>query len=79
MATQRQDPDKHRAQVRAANRARYRAIKRLIAENPQRFDELYAYEAAIEGVTPKPPERVDAGKIQSQIDALRERLAQIRN
>jgi hypothetical protein len=78
MATQRQDPDRHRAQVRAANRARYRAVKRLIDENPRRFDELYAEEAALEGVTPKPPERVDAGKIKTQIATLQERLNAIR-
>ena len=78
MAAQRQDPDKHRAQVRAANRARYRAVKRLIDAHPKEFDAYYAEEAASEGVTPKPPERVDAGKIKTQIATLQERLAQIR-
>ncbi len=50
----RKDPAKHREQVRAANRARYRAVKRLIAAHAEEFDVLYAEEAGIEGVAPKP-------------------------
>lgn len=50
----RKDPAKHREQVRAANRARYRAVKRLIEAHAAEFDTLYAEEASAEGVSPKP-------------------------
>jgi len=75
----RSDPEKHRAQVRAANRARYRALQRLVNEYQHRFDELYAEEALHEGVSPKPRGRIDAVVIQSQIDSLQARLAAIRD
>ena len=74
----RTDPDKHRAQVRAANRARYRATQRLIAERQARFDELYAEEASRVGVTPAPRGRIDAVAMQAQIDDLQKRLATLR-
>jgi hypothetical protein len=70
----RSDPDKHKAQVRAANRARYRAMQLLIKENQARFDELYAAQASLEGVEPKPRGRVDAEHLQTQIAELQERL-----
>jgi hypothetical protein len=73
----RTDPDKHKAQVRAANRARYRAVQLLIHENQARFDALYAQQAALEGVEPKPRGRVDADAIQKQIAELQERLASL--
>ena len=73
----RTDPEKHKAQVRAANRARYRAVQALIAEHPERFDDLYAAEAAAEGVTPKPREKVDAASLQAQIKELTKRLKSI--
>jgi hypothetical protein len=73
----RTDPEKHRAQVRAANRARYRALQRLVSEYQHRFDELYSEEALHEGVSPKPRGRVDAGVLQSQIASLQARLAAI--
>ena len=76
MAT-RKDPEKHKEQVRAANRARYRATQRLIAENQARFDALYREEAAVEKVTPKPRERIDAEAMRSQIAELQGRLATI--
>lgn len=76
MAT-RTDPDKHRAQVRAANRARYRAVQALIANHQIEFDDLYAAEAQVEGVEPKPRGRIDAAQIQSQIDTLQARLARM--
>lgn len=78
MATRR-DPEKHKEQVRAANRARYLAVQELIAENQARFDTLYARHAVGEGVTPKPRSRLDAAQIQSQIAELESRLAQIQN
>jgi len=71
----RTDPEKHKAQVRAANRARYRAVQLLIIENQPRFDQLYAQQAQLEGVEPKPRGRVDADAIQSQIAELQARLA----
>jgi len=73
----RSDPEKHREQVRAANRARYKAIQILINENQGRFDVLYAECAADEGVTPKPRGRIDVVSMQRQIAELQGRLAQI--
>lgn len=75
----RTDPEKHRAQVRAANRARYRAVQLLISENQSRFDTLYAQQATLEGVEPKPRGRVDAEHLQSQISELQERLARLQS
>jgi hypothetical protein len=74
----RTDPEKHRAQVRAANRARYRALQRLVTENQIRFDELYSEEALREGVAPKPRGRIDVEVIQHQIASLEARLATIK-
>ena len=76
MAT-RSDPAKHRAQVRAANRARYKAIQALISENQGRFDTLYAEYAVVEGVSPKPRGRIDVGSMQRQIAELEARLAKV--
>jgi len=75
----RTDPDKHRSQVRAANRARYRATQRLVSENQMRFDELYSEEAGREGVQPKPRGRIDAEGIENQISDLQARLAKMRS
>jgi hypothetical protein len=73
----RTDPEKHRSQVRAANRARYRAEQDLIERHQIEFDGLYAHHASAEGVVPKPRGRIDAGTIQSQIEMLQARLASI--
>jgi hypothetical protein len=73
----RSDPEKHRAQVRAANRARYRAIQALIGENQSRFDVLYAGFAEDEGVIPKPRGRIDVVSMQRQIEQLQGRLASL--
>jgi hypothetical protein len=75
----RTDPEKHRAQVRAANRARYKAVQLLIAENQTRFDTLYAQQASLEGVEPKPRGRVDAVHLQAQIEEMQARLAQLQS
>jgi len=71
----RTDPERHRAQVRAANRARYRATQELIAENQERFDLLYAKHAKGEGVTPAPRNRIDATEIAAEITRLQGALA----
>lgn len=76
MATRR-DPDKHREQVRAANRARYRAVQDLIGAHQSEFDRLYAHHASAEGVVPKPRGRIDAEAIQNQISELQARLAEM--
>jgi uncharacterized protein YPO0396 len=73
----RTDPEKHKAQVRAANRARYRAVQALISEHQTEFDTLYAQQAALEGVEPKPRGRVDAPYLQQQIADLQARLNRI--
>jgi hypothetical protein len=74
----RTDPERHRAQVRAANRARYKAVQLLISENQTRFDTLYAQQASLEGVEPKPRGRVDAVHLQHQIADLQARLASLK-
>jgi len=77
MAT-RTDPEKHKAQVRAANRARYKAVQQLIGRHQIEFDLLYADEATREGVEPKPREKVDAVALQAQITELTARLKQLK-
>jgi len=79
MAVTRSDPEKHKAQVRAANRARYRAVQLLINAHQGEFDTLYSQQAALEGVEPKPRGRVDAVQIQSQIAELQARLASMQS
>lgn len=71
MTATRTDPEKHREQVRAANRARHRATKTLIERHRSEFDLLYEIEAAKEGVEPKP--RTDVG----EIDSLRQQVARL--
>jgi hypothetical protein len=66
-------------QVRAANRARYKAVQLLINAHQGEFDTLYAQQASLEGVEPKPRGRVDADAIQSQIAELQERLKQVQS
>jgi hypothetical protein len=77
--TNRTDPEKHRAQVRAANRARYRAVQDLITAHPTEYDRLYAHHASAEGVTPSPRGRIDADVIASQIAELQARLNEMRS
>jgi hypothetical protein len=74
----RTDPEKHRAQVRAANRARYKAVQLLISAHQGEFDAFYAQQATLEGVEPKPRGRVDADYLQHQIADLQARLAQLK-
>jgi len=71
----RTDPEKHRAQVRAANRARYKAVQLLISAHQGEFDTLYSQQASLEGVEPKPRGRVDADYLQAQIADMQARLA----
>jgi uncharacterized protein YPO0396 len=75
----RTDPEKHKAQVRAANRARYKAVQLLIHNHQGEFDNLYAQQASLEGVEAKPRGRVDAAALQSQIAELQERLAHMQD
>ena len=75
----RSDPEKHKAQVRAANRARYKAVQLLIHNHQGEFDNLYAQQASLEGVEAKPRGRVDAAALQSQIAELQERLAHMQD
>jgi hypothetical protein len=70
----RTNPEKHKKQVRAANRARYKAVQLLIAENQARFDVLYSQQALLEGVEPKPRGRVDAEHLQNQIAEMQAKL-----
>jgi hypothetical protein len=75
----RTDPEKHKAQVRAANRARYKAVQILIHHHQDEFDNLYAAQATLEGVEPKPRGRVDAEHLVSQIHDLETGLAKLRS
>jgi len=75
---QRTDPEKHKAQVRAANKARYRALQVLVSRHPAEFAVLYAEQAALVGVEPKPREKVDAAAIQTQINELTNRLKKLK-
>lgn len=74
----RSDPTAHRAMVRAANKARYRATKVLIARHQFEFDTLYAREAAVMGVEPKPRMPVNINLMERQLRELEEQLAKAR-
>lgn len=77
----RTDWDEHARQVRAANRARYAATRRLVAENRPRFDVLYAEEGALTDppVTPRGPRSRSSTKraIKAQLDNLQQRLFEL--
>ena len=47
------DTEKHREQVRARNRAWYRAARELIKAHPEEFTEIFVREADKEGVRPQ--------------------------
>lgn len=51
----RRDPEKHKDQVRRANKARYKATQALIARHRAEYDTLYEAEAEIAGVDPAGP------------------------
>lgn len=70
----RRDPELKKAQVRAANRAKAKAVNLLIAERQPRFDFLYAREAAAEGVTPAGSNQWTETHL-SEADRLRSELA----
>jgi hypothetical protein len=76
MAT-RKDPERHRDQVRAANRARYAATRMLVERHQAEFDALYHDAAKAEGVVPKPRGRIDADAMRRHIAELEARLAGI--
>jgi hypothetical protein len=67
------DWDRHRARVRAANRARSRAVKQLVAEHRAEFNRLFAELAAAEGVVPH-PRKTEAEQIQAEIARLQAKL-----
>jgi predicted aminopeptidase len=76
--TTRTDPEKHREQVRAANRARHRATRSLIAKYRSEWDQLYAKEAAKEGVEPKPRDTPEIARLRAQIEQLGRKLDEAR-
>lgn len=75
----RNDWDRHRAQVRATNRARYKAIQQLVAENQEEFDQLYAEQCALEDpvVIPRSVEREDPQVLKQEIARLQAQLDQV--
>lgn len=77
MTAVRTDPERHKAQVRAANRARHRATRELIDRHRAEWDALYAREAAKEGVEPKPRETPEVAGLRSQIAELSAQLQSI--
>jgi len=72
--------ERHKAQTRAMNRARKRAVAQLVKENPERYFELYAMCAAVEDppVTARPPKEAAVEEIEAQIEKLRRRLDRAR-
>lgn len=75
----RTDPEKHKEQVKAANRARYRAVQELIDLHRPEFNLLYGKHAEDEGVTPKPRQALDPVEITAQIKQLERQLAQVQS
>lgn len=67
--------ERHRDQVRRANRARKKAIDLLIAAHPVEYDRLYAEIAEKNGVSPSGRRGAPkADQIQAEIDRLQEKL-----
>lgn len=74
---QRRDPARHRRLVAAANRAKYKAVKELIARHPLEFDRLYAERAAEEGFVPAGRRSaVQADVLAREIERLQGMLAE---
>jgi hypothetical protein len=71
----RSDPEAHKAQVRAANRARYKAIRELVALHEVEFDQIYARHAAAAGVEPKPRSMLDINALKRELAEVERRLA----
>jgi superfamily I DNA/RNA helicase len=69
---------RHAEQVRRTNRARARAVKQLIAEKPERYDELLRQCGAAEDPPVNPlgrrVNRTEAEKIQARIDRAKQQL-----
>jgi hypothetical protein len=77
MTAVRSDPERHKEQVRAANRARHRATKQLIDRHRLEWDALYEKEAAKEGVQPKPREGAEIATLRDQIANLTAQVQQL--
>jgi hypothetical protein len=69
---------KHRAQNRAANAARYRALQRLIEAHPVEYAVIYAEKAAEAGVTPHPRNEVSVQDMEAQLADLQAALDRTR-
>lgn len=61
----RRDPEKHKDQVRRANKARYKATQALIARHRAEYDVLYEAEAEIAGVDPAGPRPRSVGETKA--------------
>jgi hypothetical protein len=61
----RRDPEKHKDQVRRANKARYKATQALIARHRAEYDTLYEAEAVIAGVDPAGPRPRSVGETKA--------------
>jgi hypothetical protein len=61
----RRDPEKHKDQVRRANKARYKATQALIARHRAEYDVLYEVEAEKAGVDPAGPRPRQVGEIKA--------------
>jgi hypothetical protein len=66
---------RHIEQVRLSNRARYRAVKRLIEAHQEEFDRYYAEECEPIGVKPYGPRQQT---VERKIAELQARLAELR-
>lgn len=75
----RSDPEKHREQVKAANRARYKAVQELIDNHRPEFNLLYTRHATDENVVPKPRQAIDPVEITNQIKQLEKQLAAVQS
>ena len=75
--TTRTDPERHKEQVRAANRARHRATRALIEKHRGEWDKLYAKEAAKEGVEPHPRDTPEVARLKGQIAQLSRKLDEV--
>lgn len=74
----RSDPERHQEQVRAANRARHRAVKRLRERHLVEWEALYAEEAKKEGVEAKPTVVPQVNQMARQIEELTAQVTELR-
>lgn len=74
---ERRDWERHREQVRLANRARYQATKRLQKMYPSVWVRVYGEECAKLGVSAKAAQVEEIRRLQREIEALEAKIEEV--